>query len=336
MMRQQLNILNNTIKIVIGLFVIIFVLSCEETFEFDLPETGSIMDLTLPEANFSYTPNPENFKILKFTNASNEATNYLWDFGEGIVCDTTTVNGINGVIVCPFASDITGITTQKDPAFVKFDAGEGDYEVTLTALDANDASETSTQMVEIRDVFVPINPIIVLGDFESSSLTSTWRITPFTDGTHDAPQSTSDGSKIDYEGNDTGSKTRGMKFHAGGSDPANPGSRRYGYQEITVSPSTADRTVKYVIEYEYAIKVAAAAGSNVTVQILDGHFEDGKDALVANVLATSVSSELLGKGNFTTVKKEFTSNASGSVSVWLSGNTNQDAYVDNVKVYPKP
>lgn len=310
-MKQKLNTLNNAIKIALGVFTIIFVISCEEAFEFDLPDTGSIKDATLPEANFSTTPDPTNFRTIKFTNASNESTNYAWDFA-----------GL-------------GTSTEKDPTFT-FDAGEGDYEVTLTALDANDASGVITKTVEVRDVFVPINPTVVLGDFESNSLTSTWRITPFTDGTTSAPNSTSDGSNLDYDGVDTGSITRGMKFTSSTSNPANPGSRRYGYQEITVSPTTSVRTVKYIIEYEYAIKVAAAAGSNVTVQILDGHFTDGKDALDANVLATSVASELLGKGNFTTVKKEFTSNASGMVSIWIFGDTNQDAYIDNVKVYPKP
>jgi hypothetical protein len=310
-MRHKLNTLNNTIKLVLGLFTIIFVISCEEAFKFDLPDTGSIPDATLPEANFSTAPNPENFRTIKFTNTSNESIKYLWDFA--------------GV----------GSSTEKDPTFT-FEAGEGDYEVTLTALDANDASGVNTKIVEVRDVFVPIDPVLTLGDFESTSLTSTWRITPFTDGNTNAPNSSSDGSNIDYEGNDTGKTTRGMKFAASTSNPANPGSRRYGHQKVTVSPTTASRTVKYIIEYEYAIKVAAAAGSKITVQILDGQFTDGKDALAANVLATSVASELNGKGNFTVVKKEFTSNASGLITIWISGETNQDGYIDNVKVYPKP
>ena len=291
-MRQKLNTLNNTIKLVLGLFVIVFMISCEEAFEFDLPDTGSIPDATLPEANFSYTPNPENFKILKFVNTSNESTKYLWDFGaNGVVCDTTTVNGVHGVIVC--GSEST--STSKDVSFVKFDAGEGDYEVTLTASDANDASGVNTQIVEIRDVFVPINPIVQNGDMENKTFATNWGIAAFTDGTKTTPNTSSDGSPIDYDEVDTGSKTGGMKFAAGTSNPANPGSRRYAYQPLTVSETTVDRTVKYIIEYQYAIKVAAAAGSNITVQILDGHFDDGKDALAANVLATSVASELNGK-----------------------------------------
>lgn len=312
---------------VFAVAAILFVVSCEEAFEFDLPEAGSIADEILPQANFSHAPNPEDFRVIKFTNASSEATNYQWDFGEGVVCDL-----VNGVIVCSEEST----STDKDVSFVRFTAGEGDYQVTLTALDANDATGTNTKTIEIRDVFVPIDPVLVLGDFESTSLTSTWRITPFTGGTTNAPNSSSDGSTLDYDGNDTGSKTRGMKFAASTSNPADPGSRRYGYQEVTVSPTTPDRTVKYVIEYEYAIKVAAKAGANVTVEILDGHFEDGADALASMPIAQSISNERLGKGVFTTVKKEFTSNASGQISIWMYGDTDQDAYVDNVKIYPKP
>ncbi|WP_299670390.1 hypothetical protein [uncultured Polaribacter sp.] len=331
-MKQKLNTFKNITTIVLSVFALIFVVSCEEAFEFDLPETGSIADATLPSANFSTAPNPENFKIIKFTNASSEATNYVWDFGEnGVVCDTTTVNGVHGVIVCGDEST----STEIDVSFVKFNAGEGDYQVTLTALDANNASGVQTQTVEVRDVFVPINPIVINGNMEVG-FTPSWNIEAFTDGTKTPPNTSSDGSPIDYDEVDTGSKTKGMKFAASTSNPANAGSRRYAYQALTVSPTTVDRTVKYIVEYQYAIKVAASAGSNITVQILDGHFNDGKDALAASVLTTSVASELLGKGVFTTVKKEFTSNASGLISIWIFGDTDQDAYIDNVKVYPKP
>jgi hypothetical protein len=326
-MKQKLNTLKNAIRLVLGVLAIIFVVSCEKDFEFDLPDTGSIADLTLPKANFSYTPNPQNFKLIKFTNASNESTNYLWDFGEGVVCEEDA----DGVIVCGTETTSTG----KDVSFVKFDAGEGDYEVTLTALDANNASGINTQIVEVRDVFVPINPIVINGDMEEG-FTPSWRIDAFTDGTTSTVNTSSDGAPFFYDGTEAPGKTGGMKFASGTSNPANPGSRRYAYQALTVSPTTADRTVKYIIEYQYAIKDAATPGSNITVQILDGHFEDGADALASTPLAESVANELNGKGNFATVKKEFTSNASGQVAIWIFGDTDQDAYIDNVKVYPKP
>lgn len=310
-MKQRFNTLKNVIMMMLSISAITFMVSCEEAFEFDLPEAGSIPDEVLPQANFSTTPDPENFRTIKFTNTSSEATNYIWDFGGG---DTST---------------------EKDPIYT-FEAGEGDYEVTLTALDANEASGTSTQIVEVRDVFVPIDPIVGNGDFENKTFATHWQIAAFTGGTTTTVNTSSDGAPFFYDGTDAPGKTGGMKFASGTSNPANPGSRRYAYQPLTVSPTTPDRTVKYVIEYQYAIKVAATPGSNITVQILDGHFDDGADALASTPLTESVASELNGKGNFETVKKEFTSNESGQIAIWIFADTDQDAYIDNVKVYPKP
>lgn len=325
-MKHKFNILINTIKMVLGVSAMVFVVSCEDTFEFDLPESGSIADETLPQANFSTAPNPEDFKVIKFTNASAEATNYQWDFGVGVVCDL-----VDGVIVCSEEST----STDKDVAYVKFEAGEGDYEVTLTALDANQATGTNIKTVEVRDVFVPISPIIDNGDMEVG-FTPSWNIEAFSGGTKTTPNTSSDGAPFYIDGTEAPGKTKGMKFASSTSNPASPSTRRYAYQPFIVSGSTVDRDVRYVIEYQYAIKLAAAAGSNITVQILDGHFDDGKDALASTPLAESVASELKGKGNFTTVKKEFSSNASGEIAIWIFGSTNQDAYIDNVKVYPKP
>lgn len=322
-MKNKLNTLKNAISLVLAVLAMTFVVSCEEAFEFDLPDTGSVEDLTLPQANFSYAPNPESFRVLSFSNESNESTNYVWDFGEGVIC--------NGVTDC----GVQSTTTDIDVAYVRFEAGEGDYEVTLTALDANNASGVLTQIVEVRDVFVPITPIVENGDMEEG-FTPSWKIDAFTDGTTTTVNTSSDGAPFFYDGTDAPGKTGGMKFASGTSDPTNPGSRRYAYQALNVSGSTVDRNVKYIIEYQYAIKVAATPGSNITVQILDGHFGDGKDALASTPLATSVASELIGKGNFTTVKKEFTSNTSGEIAIWMFGDTDQDAYIDNVKVYPKP
>ena len=331
-MNYKSNILKQAVNTLLCFSILLLAVSCEDAFDFELPETGSLPDNTLPEANFSSTPNPENFKVIKFTNSSTESTKYVWDFGtNGVVCDTTTVNGVHGVIVCGNEST----STLKDVSFVKFDAGEGDYEVKLTALDANNAANDKIKTIEVRDVFVPINPIVVNGDMEVG-FTPSWKIDAFTGGTTATVNTSSDGSPFTYDEVDTGSKTKGMKFASSTSDPTNPGSRRYAYQGLTVSETTADRTVKYVIEYQYAIKVAAKAGSNITIQILDGHFTDGADALASTPLAESVASELNGKGNFVTVKKEFTSNASGLISIFIFGDTDQDAYLDNVKVYPKP
>ncbi|WP_158979264.1 hypothetical protein [Cellulophaga sp. L1A9] len=324
-MKHKLNTLKNAISLVLGVLAMIFVVSCEEAFEFDLPDTGSIADLTLPEANFSYIPNPENFRIVSFTNESSESTNYVWDFGEGVICD-----GVDGV--CSTEST----TTDKDVAFVRFNAGEGDYEVTLTALDANEASGVLTQIVEVRDVFVAINPTVENGDFENKTFDTDWGQIGTTGFSSTTPNTSSDGSWLDSDGVDTGAKTGGMKFSASASNLDNPGSRRFAYQPIKVSETTADRTVKYIVEFEYSFKSAATPGSSITLQILDGYFDEVSDALASTPLTEEINDEILGNTVFTTVKKEFTSNASGEVAILFFASTDQDAYIDNVKVYPKP
>lgn len=327
----KVNILEHALG-VLGLVAIVFMASCSQ--EFELPDTGSIPDNTLPEANFSFVRSGNtlaDFKIISFTNSSAEATKYAWDFGVGVVCDTATVNGVL-TIVC---GDET-TSTDKDVPLVKFSDGEGTYPVTLVASDANDSEDVLTLDVEVVDEFVAINPVVNNGDMESKPFSTDWGMAAYTGVSSTTPNTSSDGSPIDYDGIDTGSKTGGMKFTSGTSNPANQGSRRYAYQALTVSPTTADRTVKYIVEYQYAIKVAASAGSKIIVEILDGHFDDAADAIASTPLTQSTGTELLGKGVFETVKQEFTSNASGEIAIFLSSETDQDAYIDNVKVYPKP
>ncbi|MEO9869158.1 PKD domain-containing protein [Ekhidna sp.] len=317
----------------LGLFAIVFFVSCE----FELPEAGSLPDNILPEANYSYVRSGNtlaDFKFVSFTNASSEATKYEWDFGVGVVCDTATVDGIL-TIIC--STETT--SAEKDVPLVKFEDGEGTYPVTLTASDANGSSSDLTLDVEVIDQFVAINPTVQNGDFSITPFTTEdWKVNAFTDGTTTAPNTTSDGNSINYDGSDNGSKTPGMKFASGTSNPANPGGRRYAYQTLTVSPTTTDRTVKYILEYDYAI--TAGAGT-ITFEVLDGHFEDdGADALASSTgpgpLGQSVATETLGKGNFTTEKMEFTSNGSGLISIWIYAELTADGWIDNVKLYPKP
>ena len=78
-------------------------------------------------------------------------------------------------------------------------------------------------------------------------------------------------------------------------------------------------------------------GAKIVGEILDGHFIDGADALASSDAGPIVRNEgtnLLGKGNFTLVRQQFTASASGLVSIFIWAETTQDAYVDNVKVYP--
>ena len=312
-MKNQLNIFKNTINVVLCISVMIFSVSCEEAFEFDLPEAGSQVDTSLPTADFAYIPSAGNFKMIEFNNLSTESIKYLWDFGGGIT------------------------STDKDPTHT-FDAGEGTYQVTLTAIDANEASTSATLDVVVVDKFVPIPVNIINGDFDDGQ--NDWKFSTFTGGTTSPYNSSSDGSFTNYDGSDNGSKTAGAKWTKSTSAGAYLSSNtRFAYQAILVSPTSVDRTVKYILEYDYAIKTpaeqagVAPGGNRIISEILDGHFDDGADATVSTPIKQFIAAEVKGKTSHTTVEQEFTTNASGEVSIVFYAVTDVDVYIDNVKVY---
>ncbi|MEM6295774.1 MAG: hypothetical protein AAGA54_31165 [Myxococcota bacterium] len=118
------------------------------------------------------------------------------------------------------------------------------------------------------------------------------------------------------------------------------------YQPVVVSPSSEERTVKYTLEFEYAIKDDVATdppeGRMVIADVVAGHYTDGFEAYQLTDQAEENEESLLhievlerkGKGNFTVVTGEFTAPESGLVSLMFSAITPVDVYVDNVKVYP--
>jgi len=313
-MKYQLNIFKNTAKVMLCLSVMSLSVSCEEAFEFELPEAGSLVDNNLPLASFDYIPNAEDFRRIEFNNLSTESTKYLWDFGGG---DTST---------------------DKDPSYT-FVGGEGTYPVTLTALDNNDASTSVTLDVVVVDEFVPLPVNILNGDFDGGS--SDWKFSSFTGGNTNPFNSSSDGSFTNYDGSDNGAKTKGAKWTKSTSAGVYLSSNtRYAYQAIIVSPSNEERSVKYVLEYEYAIKTpaeqagVAAGGNRIISEVLDGHFSDGADAVASTPLSQFIANEVKGKTSHTTVRQEFTTNGSGEVALMFYAVTDVDVYVDNVKVYP--
>jgi len=308
-MKNRFNFIRRATKLFLCLSLAIFLNSCEDAFKFDLPEANSKVDTVLPSADFSYIPDGGDFTTIIFTNLSTESTTFEWDFGGG------------------------NTSTEQDPTFT-FAGGEGTYPVTLKVSDANGASDEITIDVIVVDIFVALTPEILNGDFSDGQ--DDWKFSTFTGGTTSPFNSSSDGSNLNYDGSDNGSKTPGAKWTMSTSAGAYLSSNtRYAYQAIVVSPNT-----DYILEYEYAIKndgTQAPGDNRIIGGILDGHFEDGADAIPsfdALPLVSFVGSEDLGKGVFTTVEAQFTSNASGEVAILIYGVTDVDAYVDNVKVYP--
>ena len=312
-MKNKLNIFNKAIKVMLCLSAITLMVSCEEAFEYELPEAGSLPDNSLPVANFDYIPDAVNFRKINFNNLSFESIKYEWDFGGG------------------------NTSTDKDPSYT-FADGEGTYAVTLTALDANNASNTVTLDVEVVDRFVPLPVTILNGDFNGGS--SDWKFESFTGGTTNPFNSSSDGSFTNYDGTDNGAKTKGAKWtkstSAGAYLSANT---RYAYQPIIVSPTLPDRTVKYILEYEYAIKTPAEQagvapdGNRIISEVLNAHFSDGANAVGSDHVSQFIATEVKGKTSHTTVKQQFTTNGTGQMAIMFYAVTDVDVYIDNVKVY---
>ncbi|PQJ79729.1 PKD domain-containing protein [Polaribacter porphyrae] len=131
----------------IALFVIFLslVYSCEEN---NLPEIGSVEDLTPPEANFSATANKGDWQTIEFSNQSVSATTFAWEFGDG------------------------NSSTDKEP-FNKY-AAEGTYNVTLTASDNNGVTSKFTSSVDVVKPAVVVipDPKLINADFVKTAKSS--------------------------------------------------------------------------------------------------------------------------------------------------------------------
>lgn len=305
------NRVSTSILGLMALAAVVSLSSCDPTLDslsYDLPDANSKADLTPPAASFS-AAETSDFLTWTFANTSSSATNYVWDYGDG-----NSSSGIDGMNTFP---------------------DEGTYTVTLTASDKLGVSNTFSKQIEVVEPPIPaaINPEVINGDFSDGS--GTWKWSKFTGGTRDAFNGSSDGSNINYDGSDNGGKTPGAKWTNGTSSGIYRSSKsRFAGQNLTVSPGR-----EYILEYEYAIKNDndGNGGAKIVGEILDGHFTDGANALASSDAGPIVRNEganLLGKGNFTLVRQQFTANDSGLISIFIWAETQQDAYVDNVKVYP--
>ena len=254
-----------------------------------------------------------------FENASELATSYSWDFGDG-----------------------SGSSTDENPTYSYANDGlEKMYMVTLTTTNSLNKPTSISKEVTVGGPAGPLNPEILWGHFDGSSseVYGDWKIAN-TPGSSNPFSGSSDGSCTNYDGVDTGSKSRGAKWSSSNSaddadGTADAGDTRYAYQAVTVSPNT-----DYIFEYEYAIRTGGAETNSVVASILNGHYSDSDVALASNALVEHIGTEAKGKfadnscSGGTTVKIKFRSNAVGEVAIFIYTFTNKDAYVDNVKMYP--
>ena len=221
--------------------------------EFQLPEAGSLPDETPPKADFSYSPDQNNSRLINFTNTSLSATDFEWDFGDG------------------------NVSIDKDPANLY--PGEGTYTVTLTATDKLGASNTFTGDVEVT-VPQKYQPVILEPGFEDGQLEGglgdgrdSWRAP--SGSNEDRPIGL--GGVIQITGDPVSFGVQGAKLPSDNT--------RCGYQQITVEPDT-----DYSLSFYYTMKNDNAAGT-LTVAILGGPVSDPSEVAGATIASVTLNDQ---------------------------------------------
>lgn len=134
-MKNKINIIRKASLLFLSLFTASIIVSCvgDELFRDDLPDSNSKIDTVLPEANFSYSADEDDFTIIYFQDLSIESNTYSWDFGSG------------------------DMSIERDPTYT-FTNGEGTYPVTLTTGDSNGVTSTITIDVIVVEPELPEVP----------------------------------------------------------------------------------------------------------------------------------------------------------------------------------
>lgn len=317
----------NKLKGTAGLLTAIFLLtisfsSCD--LDYDIADTASIEDATPPTAFFAATQNTgsdDAWKTYTFSNQSNSATKYSWEFTHS-----------SGEII---------ISTEAEPEHTF--PGEGDFTVSLTASDNLGVKSVHTETITVVEPIVPtvITPVISEWAFEDGTDEGGDTLgcvfiqsdgtpkTPKNDGTNcwriigaTVHQTTSDGAyTIPFD--NTSGKTQGAKYPATGA-----GNDRASYQALTVTPNA-----KYVVTFQYALK---NDGDKVRVGILNGWMDDASELDTTGFIAEADGDVALGKNNFTEVTFEFEANATGEIAIWIDNVSTGDTYLDNISIVPAP
>lgn len=265
---------NKALKLVL-MGIVVTMISCE----FELPEAGSQPDNTPPKADFTITPDADESRLIRFTNTSLSATDFMWDFGDG------------------------NVSIDTDP--MNLYPEEGTYTVTLVATDGHGVSNSLTKDIE---VVVPkfYQPVILEPGFEDNTLP---------DGSGDGRDSwrAPDGSTEDRPLGGLGGviQITGSPVSFGDQGAKLPNDNtRCGYQQVTVEPDT-----DYKLSFYYTMKDDNPAGT-VTVYILDGPISEPSEVAGATITSVTVNDQ---SDPSTYVKQaiEFNSGASTAIVIYF-------------------
>lgn len=231
------------------LFGVFFIVSsCEQ---YQLPEAGSIPDLTPPSAHFSYTSEPGNDLQINFGNLSSSATTFAWDFGDG------------------------NSSTSKEPSNVY--AAYGMYTVTLTATDGLGVTSTVSQEVVVEAG--PYQPFIREPSFEDLS-DGAEACGDGRDG-RDCWRNSTLGGVIQITGSPVRSGSQGAKL------PGN-GDKRIGYQEIVVeAKSTYDINFYYTMLNNAPGYLTVSVLGNIP----EGGFASHDEAIASAIASITVNDQ---------------------------------------------
>jgi PKD repeat protein len=288
-MKNKIYIFRKTTLLLLSFVIASCISSCDESlFRDDLPDANSKADTIFPEANFSYAPIQDDFRTIKFTNLSAEASTFSWDFGGG------------------------NTSTEEDPSFT-FEDGEGTYPVTLTAIDGNGVTGTST--IEVIVVEGPFQPIILEPGFEDDTLPEGGG-----DG-RDSWRNSDLGGVIQITGSPVTFGDQGAKLPV-------PAGDRVGYQEITVEPDT-----NYDLRFWYTM-LSGSSDPSLIVAVLgvteNGPFstqEEALDGVIASVTVTDDSEPDV----YVQQKLSFNSGVNNTVAIFFT-NGGVEARLDDFTI----
>ncbi|WP_420580890.1 PKD domain-containing protein [Reichenbachiella sp.] len=191
----------------------VFFTACEKD---TLPAAGSIADTTPPKAAFSYSSDPEDQKKIVFTNQSESATDFSWEFGDGNTSDEENPSNTYGAF--------------------------GNYDVTIYAMDKLGVESDTT--ITISVVEGPYQPVLKESGFEGDGETGDgrdpWRSKSWTESGNSWPD---ENSVFGISGSPVSFGNQAAKLE---SQPDNP---RQGYQEFVVE---ADQN--YDLSFWYTMK----------------------------------------------------------------------------------
>ncbi|MEP2023634.1 MAG: PKD domain-containing protein [Reichenbachiella sp.] len=302
-MKEQNIKTNKSIKVMnlfIGFSLIIGILFITSCVDETLPGAGSIADTTPPRAGFSYSADPTDQLKVVFTNQSESATDFTWDFGDG------------------------GTSDEENPSNTYTDFGK--YTVTMMATDKLGVSSDTT--IEIEVIEGPYQPYILEGGFEGDGATGDgrdpWRSKSWTES----------GNSWSDERSVFGISSSPVSFGDQAAklepQPTNP---RQGYQEIIVE---ADQN--YDLSFWYTMKDDSSDpwATIAIVGVTDHGPITGIAEAEAGIIASITVNDISDPETYVQETLSFNSGTNTTVAIYFWNDGNVETRLDEFAIEVAP